>query len=210
VAEPARFVKICGVTRLEDAVFAVDEGADAIGVNLVPSSKRRVDPSVARRIASTLAGRAAVIAVVADLSLRQMRDLRDSTGIQWLQLHGDETNAALSEILPFAFKAVRIGRAEDVTTAEAFGGEWVLVDAKVSGHLGGTGATFDWALVRALARARKLILAGGLTPDNVGDAVRAVDPFGVDVASGVEEEPGIKDRSKVRAFIHAARNAVRP
>lgn len=201
----ARFVKICGVTRVEDAVFAAEEGADAIGVNLVPTSKRRVDETVARRIAEAVGSRAEVVAVVADLSLREMRNVRESTGIEWLQLHGDETVDVITEILPHAFKAVAIGDAKDVERAAGFPSERLLVDAKVTGELGGTGTTFDWSLVRGLTSTRRLILAGGLTPDNVGEAIRTVDPWGVDVASGVERAPGIKDPSKVRAFIRAVR-----
>jgi phosphoribosylanthranilate isomerase len=206
----ARFVKICGVTRIEDAVFAAEEGADAIGVNLVPTSKRFVQEGVARRIAEAVGPRAMVIAVVADLSLREMRNIRKSTGIDWLQLHGSESESTLSEILPHAFKAVPIGDAKDVEHANGFSGDRLLVDAKVAGQLGGTGATFDWSLVRGLAVARRLILAGGLTPDNVADALRAVDAWGVDVASGVEGAPGVKDRGRVRAFIQAVRSLERP
>jgi phosphoribosylanthranilate isomerase len=210
VAPSRRFVKICGVTSVDDAVFAVEAGADAVGVNLVPASPRRVDPSVAKRIAESSSDRVLVVAVVADLPIAALRAVRESTGIEWLQLHGSETNETLLELLPRAFKAVRIGDAGDVTVAETFQGDRLLVDAKVAGHLGGTGATFDWALVRALSKSRKVILAGGLTPENVRDAIRAVDPWGVDVASGVERVPGVKDSGKVRAFIEAVRAADQP
>jgi len=154
-----------------------------------------------------VSARAIVMAVVADLSNHEMRGIRESTGIAWLQLHGGESNETLLEFLPHAFKAVRIGGPSDVALADSFAGERVLVDAKVSGHLGGTGATFDWALVRRLSTSRKLILAGGLTPENVREAIRVVDPWGVDVASGVEREPGIKDPLKVLAFIEAVRGS---
>jgi phosphoribosylanthranilate isomerase len=204
------FLKVCGVTRTEDAVFAVDAGAHAIGVNLVPTSARRVDVSVARRIAEAVADRALVVAVVADLSVREMKSVRDSTGIEWLQLHGNESAETLREVLPHAFKAVRIGGASDVALANSFDGERLLVDAKVTGHLGGTGATFDWTLVRGLSKSRHVILAGGLTPENVREAIRVVAPWGVDVASGVEREPGIKDPMKVLAFIEAVRGAETP
>jgi phosphoribosylanthranilate isomerase len=193
------------VTRTEDALFAVGAGAHAIGVNLVPTSSRRVDLSAAKRIADAVSGRATVVAVVADLSVKDMKGVRASTGIEWLQLHGGESNETLREVLPDAFKAVRIGSASDVTLARSFEGERVLVDAKVSGQLGGTGATFDWTLVRDFSKSRKVILAGGLTPENVREAIRVVDPWGVDVASGVEREPGIKDPLKVLAFIAAVR-----
>jgi phosphoribosylanthranilate isomerase len=208
MTEPAHatpFVKVCGVTRAEDAHFAVEAGAHAIGVNLVPTSPRHVDLPEAKRIAEAVARRALVMAVVADLSVDEMKRVRLSTGIDWLQLHGAESTVTLRELLPHAFKAVRIGGAADVATANSFAGEYLLVDAKVSGQLGGTGATFDWTLVRGLAKSRRVILAGGLNPENVREAIRVVAPWGVDVASGVEREPGIKDPVKVRAFIEAVR-----
>ncbi len=205
--ETARFVKICGVTSVEDAAFVADAGADAIGVNLVPTSKRHVSDAVAHDIAKVVENRALVVAVVADSSADRLREVREATGIRFLQLHGRESPTELAAFLPDAFKAVAIGSETDVDAASAFPGDWLLVDAEVSGRFGGTGETFDWSLVRELAVRRKLILAGGLTPENVGDAIRSVDPWGVDVASGVEHEPRVKDRAKVRAFIRAVRSA---
>lgn len=203
------FVKICGITRETDALLCVDAGASAIGLNFVPSSKRRVDAAAARRIVDVVAGRAEVIAVIADLPGGEVRRLRAATGIDWVQLHGDESPAELDAVLPRAFKAARIGDAADVRAAEAFGGERLLADAKVPGETGGTGVAFDWALVTDLAARRRLILAGGLNPENVASAVRVVRPWGVDVASGVESAPGIKDAAKVRAFIREARAGAR-
>jgi phosphoribosylanthranilate isomerase len=199
------FVKICGITREDDARLCVEAGASAIGLNFVPSSKRRVDEAAARRIVDAVAGRVEVVAVIADLPSDEVQRLRASTGIEWMQLHGDEAPAALDALLPRAFKAVRIGDARDVRAAEAFAGERLLVDAKVPGEAGGTGVAFDWSLVTALAARRRLILAGGLAPGNVARAVRAVRPWGVDVASGVESAPGIKDADEVRAFVREAR-----
>ena len=201
------YVKICGVTRVSDALFCLEAGASAIGLNFVPSSKRRIDEATAMDIVSALGGRLAVVAVVAGLSVDEMRGLRARTGIDWLQLHGDELPVALDGVLPHALKAVRIGSAADVAAATAYGGERLLVDAKVDGELGGTGAAFDWPLVQDLARKRSVLLAGGLSPENVGTAVRIVRPFGVDVASGVESAPGVKDPARVRAFVVAARRA---
>jgi phosphoribosylanthranilate isomerase len=203
------YVKICGVTRVEDAEACIAAGASAVGVNLVPGSKRRVDEQAARRIAAAVAGRVDVVAVVAGLPVAELVHVLTRTRADWLQLHGEESPAELERVLPRALKAVRIGDASDVRKARTFGGERLLVDAKVDGELGGTGAVFDWTLVGELARERKLILAGGLRPENVAGAVRAVGPFGVDVASGVESSPGIKDVAKVRAFVEAARAAVR-
>ncbi len=143
--------------------------------------------------------------VVADLDVEELRALRAAAELGCLQLHGDERPETLVPFLPHAYKAVRIANDADVQRARAYPGEYLLVDAKVDGALGGTGATFDWSLVKELARERKLTLAGGLRPDNVAGAVRAIDPYCVDVASGVETAPGVKDLGAVRAFIEAAR-----
>lgn len=200
-------VKVCGVTTVDDALACADAGASAIGLNFVPSSPRRVDVGRARTIARALKGRALVVGVVADLPLEELRKLAAEAELECLQLHGDEPNETVSALLPHAYKAVRIGSAEDVARARSYPGEHLLVDARVEGALGGTGKTLDWSLVAELARERKLTLAGGLGPHNVADAVRAVRPYCVDVASGVELSPGIKDLAKVRALIAAAHAA---
>lgn len=202
-------VKICGVTTADDARACVDLGADAVGVNLVPGTPRVVERARAVEIARAVGGRVRVVAVVADLEggLDALRELQDDVG--WVQLHGDEPAETLAALLPRAYKAVRISGAEDAARAAGYPGEHLLVDAKVPGKIGGTGATFDWALARDLAAERKLLLAGGLTPDNVADAVRAVRPWAVDVASGVEKEgdPRAKDLARVAAFIARAKGA---
>ncbi len=207
---PARFVKICGITRVEDAVFAVEEGATAIGVNLVPGSKRFIDEDTARRVIDGVAGRTMIVAVVADRPVGELALLRRRLGIDWLQLHGEESPDDVAALQPHAIKAAQIATAADAHAAEAFSGEYLLVDSKPEGGLGGAGLAFDWSLVRALARTRRMILAGGLNPDNVAGAIAAVNPFGVDVASGVETSPGKKDPAKVRAFIEAVRRTGAP
>jgi phosphoribosylanthranilate isomerase len=203
------FVKICGITNTEDATLAVDAGADAIGVNLVRSSPRYVDELTAREIARAVAGQIEVVGVVANLSIDEMQRLRADLGIRDLQLHGDESQGTLAAILPAAYKAVRVSAAEDAASAASWPGDKLLVDAKVPGALGGTGTTFDWTLVHGLCQMRHVLLAGGLTPENVQEAIDAAGPWGVDVASGVEEarDPRRKDAAKVRAFIARARRA---
>jgi len=202
-----RYVKICGITRVEDALLAVSAGASAIGLNFVPTSRRRVDEDTALRIADAVRGKAELVAVVADRDTAELAGLRHRLGLDFLQLHGSELPSALESLLPYAFKAARIARAPDVDRADEFRGERLLLDAYVPGELGGTGTAFDWELVVGLARRRNVVLAGGLTKDNVADAVRIVGPWGVDVASGVESEPGIKDAALVTAFIRAARGS---
>jgi len=202
-------VKICGVTSVDDAVACADLGASAIGLNFVPASPRRITVERAREISRALRGRKVlVVGVVADLDVDAMRALVADAELGCLQLHGSEPPEALAAMLPHAYKAVRVATAADVEAARAYGGDYILVDAKVPGALGGTGVTFDWSLVTGLARERKLTLAGGLGPHNVAEAVRAVEPYCVDVASGVERAPGIKDLDAVRAFIENARAAV--
>jgi phosphoribosylanthranilate isomerase len=198
-------VKICGITCLEDADLVLQNGASAIGLNFVPRTPRVIDVETARRIVDRVGTRALTVLVVADQSAADLRALLAATGARCLQLSGKESPDLVAEFLPHAYKGVRIGSAADVTLAERYPGEYLLVDAKVDGKLGGTGKTVDWRLVEPLARARHLTLAGGLRPDNVAEAIRAVRPFSVDVASGVEREgdPRRKDPHKMAAFFSA-------
>lgn len=198
-------VKICGVTTVSDALACAELGASAIGLNFVEGSPRKVDVERAREIARAVkATRLLVVGVVADLDVEAMRALVHDAELGCLQLHGNESPETLAPLLPHAYKAVRVATREDVAHGRRFGGDYLLVDAKVTGALGGTGATFDWSLVKDLARERRLTLAGGLRPENVADAIAAVAPWCVDVASGVERAPGIKDLDAVRAFITGA------
>jgi phosphoribosylanthranilate isomerase len=198
-------VKICGVTSVEDARASLAAGADSVGVNFV-STVRRVDVEMARAIVRAVGKPTLVVGVVAGMTVAEMRALKDATGVGCLQLHGDETEADVAALLPHAYKAVRVETAADVARARAMPGDYVLVDAKVEGLLGGTGHAFDWSLVVDLARSRRLVLAGGLTPTNVARAIATVGPWCVDVASGVETVPARKDPAKMRAFIVAARS----
>lgn len=200
-------IKVCGVTCVEDAEACVAAGVFAIGLNFVPSSPRVISIETAQRIAAQVGDRALVVAVVADLSLDEVRALVAATGAGCVQLHGEEPPSMVSELAPRAYKAVRIGGPDDVTRARSYPGAHLLVDAKVPGKLGGTGALVDLGLVAPLSRERKLTLAGGLNPDNVAEAIRAVSPFGVDVASGVETpgRPRRKDPARIEAFVRAVR-----
>ena len=205
-------VKICGVRSAADARECVLLGASSIGINFVPSSPRCVSVSTAVEIARAVhatGAKAIAVGVVADMTLDAMRALVKDAELDCLQLHGDESPDTLTALLPHAYKATRIATADDVARARAYPGEYLLVDGKVHGVLGGSGTTFDWTLVKELATERRLTLAGGLDPENVARAVRDVRPYCVDVASGVERagSPGEKDLAKVRAFIDAARAA---
>ena len=205
-------VKICGVTTAEDARACVVAGASSIGLNFVPSSPRCSDAERSRALAAAakeVDPKVVVVGVVAGLTLEAMQALVRDASLDCLQLHGEETAADLEALLPHAYKALRIANEADVARARTYPGDYLLVDAKVDGALGGTGHMFDWRLVQELARERRLTLAGGLHPGNVADAIRAVRPYCVDVASGVERSPGIKDLDAVRAFVVAARGASR-
>jgi phosphoribosylanthranilate isomerase len=204
-------VKICGVRSADDARACVELGASSIGVNFVPASPRCVDVSTAVAIARAIRAtgeKVVLVGVVADMTLEAMRTLVRDAELDCLQLHGDEDHDTLAALLPHAYKAARIATAADVARARAYPGEYLLVDAKVPGVLGGSGTAFDWALVKELATERRLTLAGGLDASNVARAIREVRPYCVDVASGVERAgaPGEKDLAKVRAFVEAVRS----
>lgn len=198
-------VKICGITTLEDAEIVVAAGADMLGLNFVASSPRRVNVELARAVVDWVAGRLEVVGVVADLELPELTDLRTRSGVDALQLHGHEPPSLLTQLSAADFKAVRIGTAADVQRARSYPGSRLLVDAKVPGALGGTGHTFDWSLLGDLVGGRRVLLAGGLKPENVGAAVSAVRPWGVDAASGVESAVARKDRALVERFVANAR-----
>ena len=202
-------IKICGITRIEDADACASLGVDMIGLNFVPGSPRCIDAARARAIGDAVRGRVEIVGVVADLDEARLLALASAASLDRLQLHGDEPPELVRRLAPRAFKALRVGDAEDVARAARYEG-LVLVDAKVPGALGGTGRVVDFGLVAPLARARDVLLAGGLGPANVGDAIRAVEPWGVDVASGVEIAPGRKDLDAVEAFVHAARSPPKP
>lgn len=203
------WIKICGITSIEDAELAISAGADAIGLNCISTSPRAVTGNVARDIVESCKGRVEVIGIVADLRTEEALAVRESVGFSALQLHGRESPRELAMLLPRAYKAVRIGSTADAADAEAFGGERLLVDAKVEGMLGGTGERVELELVTELAKKRRVILAGGLAPGNVAEAIQRLRPFGVDVASGVEtsDDSRKKDPEKLVAFLRAARNS---
>ncbi len=200
-------VKVCGVTSIEDARGCVAAGVRSIGLNFVPTSPRFVDRALARRIVESLPSSIVTVAVVADLPRDELAALLSETGIRCLQLHGEEPPELVAAFLPHAYKALRVADARDVARADDYPGDYLLVDARIEGKLGGTGARVDPSLVAPLAARRRLALAGGLTPENVADAIAAVRPFAVDVASGVERpgDPRRKSLDAVRAFVAAVR-----
>lgn len=203
-------IKICGVTRVEDALTCVSAGVESIGINFSRASKRYCDPERAAQIAKAVAGRAMLVGVFVDASYDEIVAARDSVGLGCVQLHGSEPPELLRRLLPHAYKALRVRGPSIVHEVAAYPGDHILLDAFVPGGIGGTGARFDWTLARAVGRERRVTLAGGLTPENVAEAVEIGLPYGVDVASGVERTPGIKDAILVHAFVAAVRRASFP
>ena len=201
-------IKICGLCEVGDAVAAVEAGATAVGLNLIASSKRFIELPLAAAIVAEVGAQVRTVVVVADLTAAEIESIRQRVRPNYVQLHGSESAALLAAVLPGAYKAIRIADRGDVAAASEFAGEELLVDAKVPGALGGTGTSFDWALVSELSRQRSMWLAGGLTPDNVAEAVRQVAPYGVDTASGVEVsgQARRKDPSRMKDFVQAVRD----
>ena len=200
-------VKICGVTTAKDAAMAAEMGADAVGINLWPGSKRHVEPASARAIVDAIPAGVLKVGVFVNAPAAEVAQRLSALGLDRAQLHGDERAADFRAIDPA--RLIRVVRVRDAASFDAEAG-WSpalwLYDAFVEGF-GGGGVAAPWGLIAERAR-RPFLLAGGLTPENVADAVRATRPDGVDVASGVERAPGVKDPAKLATFIAAARAAI--
>ncbi len=202
-------VKICGITNPVDAAAAVEEGADALGFVFCRKSPRYVEPHVVRQIIANLPPFVLPVGVFVNEDAKVVRDLMDSCGLALAQLHGDETATYCETLGRPVLKAIRLkGRSSFLALAEFRGRAGVrglLLDSYSEDAYGGTGRTADWSLAAEVAGAATVVLAGGLTAENVGSAVRTVRPYGVDVSSGVEDGPGKKNREKMRAFVQAAK-----
>jgi len=200
-------IKICGIKTVTDALAAMDAGADLIGFNFYPKSPRYIDVGKCRDIMSVMRryGHITYVGVFVNMSVEEIHATMETCGLSLAQLHGDETTDMLSELDGKAFKAFR-GIPENINGFERQDAPAFLVDASVKGAYGGTGVTADWNGAAELAKKYPLLLAGGLTAENVAEAVRRVKPWGVDVASGVESAPGEKDASKMKAFVQAVRD----
>jgi phosphoribosylanthranilate isomerase len=205
-------VKICGLTRLDDAQAAVELGAWAIGMVFAPRSPRRCPLDEAERIGATLHRRAEIAGVFVNARLEEIADVSERVGLTLVQLHGDEGPAFAAEVArrtgARTIKAATVRGPATLQDLARFHTDFHLLDGHVPGRRGGTGTSFDWSIVAARRSKIPLIVSGGLVPDNVGGAIAATHPFAVDVASGVEASPGIKDQELVRRFIEAAAAAV--
>jgi phosphoribosylanthranilate isomerase len=200
-------IKLCGITSRDDALLAVEAGAWAVGCNLWPQSPRRCEPAEAARIATAVRRRAHVCGVFVNATLDEVAGLADGIGLTMIQLHGDEGPSYCAEVArrtgAKVMKAAAVSGKADIRALEAFHTDYHLLDAHRSGMRGGTGETFDWELVRSRRSRIPLVLAGGLRPENVAEAIAAVRPYAVDTASGTEASPGVKDPEKVAAFVDA-------
>jgi phosphoribosylanthranilate isomerase len=200
------FIKVCGITRLTDALHAVEQGATAIGFVLWPKSPRGVTVERAAEISAELPPHVMRVGVFVNEPIDRIRAIAEQTRLTAVQLHGDEPPAYADALDWPVFRAVSV--ADLAFASEAWAPETaLLVDNIDPVRRGGTGAVIDWSQAAAAAQKRRIVLAGGLTPDNVASAIRAVRPFGVDVSSGVEASPGVKDFGKVTQFIANAREA---
>ncbi len=197
-------VKICGVTRLEDALQAARLGADAVGFNLWPGSRRHVGADAVRAMVDRLPPFVTPVGVFVNQPVPEVLDLAARSGVAVVQLHGDESWQECAAIPLPVLKALRVAGAASLAGLERYRVRGFLLDAPSAGF-GGSGHTFDWSLARAVAARATVVLAGGLTPENVADAVREVRPWAVDVASGVESAPGVKDPDRMARFIARAK-----
>jgi len=207
-------VKVCGITRHEDAELAVELGAWALGFILWPGSKRAADPAVAAGIAAAMRRRVALVGVFVNATLEEVAAHAEALQLSHVQLHGDEGPSYCAEVGRRTgcrvIKAVRITGASSFQDLERFHTDLHLLDTAARGLRGGSGQTWDWALARLRPRKVPAILSGGLTPENVAEGIAALDPYAVDVASGVEAAPGVKDPARLTAFLSAAGASQRP
>lgn len=210
-------VKVCGVTKPHDARVAVDLGADAIGVNFHPGSRRLVTTEQAKAIVKAVAPFVEVVGVFVEQTPEQIRAIIDAAGLSAIQLHGDYPPSALVQLggvratvaFPWEQGATEARVAAYLSECASQGAMpvGVLIDTKRGAGFGGTGLTWDWAEARDFICELPIVLAGGLSPENVERAIELLDPYGVDVAGGVEAEPGIKDPEKIGRFLNAVASA---
>jgi phosphoribosylanthranilate isomerase len=194
-------VKICGIRRVEDARAAAAAGASAIGMVFWPGSPRAVDRETAKAIVTALPVGVPAIGVFVNQSVDEINDTIAAVGLFGVQLHGDEPLDVIPRIKRPVVRAMTLERAGGIDAVPAH--VTVLLDAHDPARRGGTGTAIDWTRARDVARRRPIVLAGGLTPENVAEAIAIVQPYAVDVSSGVEFEPGVKDPARIIAFVSA-------
>jgi phosphoribosylanthranilate isomerase len=205
-------VKICGITKLEDAKLAVELGAHAIGLNFYPESPRSITPANAAELVNRLSPLVAAVGVFVNWEAEPVIALSRALHLSAAQLHGDESPATVDAVAEQiqVIKVLRVGQGTPPPIfAKYRSASAIMIDAAQRGQFGGTGSTANWHLARTVAQSQRVILAGGLSPENVAEAIRVVRPYAVDVASGVEARPGRKDPAKLRAFFDEVARANR-
>jgi phosphoribosylanthranilate isomerase len=198
-------IKICGITNLEDALLAAELGADALGFIFYAKSPRKVAPEAAREIIAQLPPFVAAVGVFVDEAAAVVQELAAKVGLDWVQLHGQESPEYCRSLGRKVIKGFRIKDEDSLRRLAGYQGaaQALLLDTYKKGQVGGTGTVFDWQLAREAKQYGRIILAGGLNPDNVAQAITIVQPAAVDAASGTEAVPGRKDPAKLRAFFKA-------
>lgn len=200
-------IKICGLTRAEDAMLCAEMGADFCGFIFVPSTPRFIEPEKAAAITQPIREREKrprLVGVFRDASADYIRDIASLVGLDMVQLHGTETDDDIRAIGLPAIKTFRVGDTLPDTTSHP-AAEWFLFDTFEERRSGGTGRRFDWSLLAMYPRTKPFLLAGGISPDNVAAAISLVRPDALDIASGVEYEPGVKDHAKIETLFHRVR-----
>ncbi len=200
-------IKICGITSCEDALGACEAGADALGFIFWQGSKRYIDPDEAKKIVKALPPFVTTVGVFVDERHDRISEVVDLVGLDAVQLHGTESPEFCAAVKRPVIKAFRVTGEGVVSELSRYNVSAYLLDTYREGVLGGTGETFNWDIARKATASGRVILAGGLTPENIADAVRQVGPYGIDVSSGVEMSEGKKDMDRVRLFIESARAA---
>ena len=200
---PRLFVKICGITRVQDADLAVELGATALGFIFWPGSARFIAPNDARDIVQKLSAEVTTVGVFVNEPLELVTQIMDVAGLDVAQLHGAESPEYCRRLRPAPIKALTMKNGDFLTVGEFDPDVLILLDAHDPARHGGTGRTIDWSAARKVAVARPTILSGGLNAGNVGAAIASVEPYGIDVSSGVESSPGVKDAARLRSFFEA-------
>ncbi len=203
-------IKICGITNLDDAMAAAEYGADALGFNFYKKSPRYIEPEKAAEIIYQLPPLVLPVGVFVNEHEKRVREIQSLTGIQVLQFHGDESPEFCERFESRVIKAFQVKDKESLHSLAHYKVGAFLLDSYKDGLKGGTGVTFNWHLAVVAKSFGRIILAGGLNPDNVVEAAKLVQPYAVDVAGGVEKEKGIKDHAKLKKFIVEVRRAARP
>src|SRR3990170_223027 len=199
-------IKICGITNIKDALLSVELGATALGFVFYKGSKRYIKPDNAQSIISKLPPFVTTVGVFANQELDEINKIKEKAGFDIVQLHGDESPDFCMKVKGKAIKAIRVKENIDPKEVESYPTQAILFDNYSTEAFGGSGETFGWEILKDLNTSKKIILSGGLTPENVARAIRIVNPYAVDISTGVEENPGKKNPDKLKRFIKAVRN----